>query len=258
MEYDDKKINNNLKEEENNSKKNDKKSKILLFIIAILVVILLIILGLRILIFANYKNCEENSYNYTSTQTTNGRGMVYKPVIYLNPTEDTNVLVKLKYKNNIVVSYPEYLEGWNVLAKTDGNLVDLMTNKKLYALYYESENIVNFNIEKDGFVISKENLITFLEEKLTILGLTDREAEEFIIYWLPILQKNKYNYIRFASTDEINKNMPIEINPNPDTIIRVLMTFKGLEEPMEVEEQKLITPNRNGFVAVEWGGTEIK
>ena len=133
-----------------------------------------------------------------------------------------------------------------------------MTNKKLYALYYESENIVNFNIEKDGFVISKENLITFLEEKLTILGLTDREAEEFIIYWLPILQKNKYNYIRFASTDEINKNMPIEINPNPDTIIRVLMTFKGLEEPMEVEEQKLITPNRNGFVAVEWGGTEIK
>ena len=90
------------------------------------------------------------------------------------------------------------------------------------------------------------------------MGLTDREAEEFIIYWLPILQKNKYNYIRFASTDEINKNMPIEINPNPDTIIRVLMTFKGLEEPMEVEEQKLITPNRNGFVAVEWGGTEIK
>ena len=52
--------------------------------------------------------------------------------------------------------------------------------------------------------------------------------------------------------------MPLEINPNPDAIIRVLMTFKGLEEPMEVEEQKLITPNRNGFVAVEWGETEIK
>ena len=131
--------------------------------------ILLIILGLRSLIFANW--------NTEITQTTDDdSGYVYKPVIYLYPTEDTNVFVKLKYKNNIVVSYPEYLEGWNVLAKTD----------------------------------------------------------------------------------EINKNMPIEINPNPDTIIRVLMTFKGLEEPMEVEEQKLITPNRNGFVAVEWGGTEIK
>lgn len=141
----------------------------MLFIIAILIVILLIILGLRSLIFANW--------NTEITQTTDDdSGYVYKPVIYLYPTEDTNVFVKLKYKNNIVVSYPEYLEGWNVLAKTD----------------------------------------------------------------------------------EINKNMPIEINPNPDTIIRVLMTFKGLEEPMKVEEQKLITPNRNGFVAVEWGGTEIK
>ena len=36
------------------------------------------------------------------TQTTDhDSGYVYKPVIYLYPTEDTNVFVKLKYKNNI-------------------------------------------------------------------------------------------------------------------------------------------------------------
>ena len=52
--------------------------------------------------------------------------------------------------------------------------------------------------------------------------------------------------------------MPLEINPNPDTIIRVLMIFRGLESPMEVEEQKLDTPERKGFTVVEWGGTEIK
>lgn len=52
--------------------------------------------------------------------------------------------------------------------------------------------------------------------------------------------------------------MPLEIKPNPDTIIRVLMTFKGLENPIDVEEQKLIPPERKGFVAVEWGGIEIK
>lgn len=27
---------------------------------------------------------------------------------------------------------------------------------------------------------------------------------------------------------------------------------------LDVEEQKLTTPERTGFVAVEWGGTEIK
>lgn len=113
-------------------------------------------------------------------------------------------------------------------------------------------------MEDDGFVVKGEDTAKFLEEKLSILGLTEREAEEFIIYWLPKMEQNKYNYIRFATEKEINTNMAIEINPNPDTIIRILMTYKRLENPIQVEEQNLTTPNRDGFVAVEWGGTEIK
>ena len=46
--------------------------------------------------------------------------------------------------------------------------------------------------------------------------------------------------------------MPLEINPNPDSIIRIMMTFKGLDNPIDVKEQELVTPERNGFVAVEW------
>ena len=128
----------------------------------------------------------------------------------------------------------------------------------MYALYYESENVSNFKVQQDGFIVKSEDTAQFLEEKLAILGLTERESEEFIVYWLPKLEKNKYNYIRFATMDEINKNMPLEINPSPDSVIRVLMTFKKLENPIDVQEQKLQTPNRTGFVAVEWGGTEIK
>lgn len=185
-------------------------------------------------------------------------GFAYKPIIYLYPEKDTEVSVKLGYKDNITISYPKYTTGWNVFAQSNGNLTDLDTNKNLYSLYYESKNTYNFKIENDGFIIKRDNVSEFLENKLSILGLTDREKEEFIIYWLPILQKNKYNYIRFATIDEINKNMPLEINPNPDTLIRILMTFKGLEKPINIEEQQLVTPERTGFVAVEWGGTEIK
>lgn len=124
-------------------------------------------------------------------------------------------------------------------------------------MYYESKCDTEFKVENEGFIVKSEDTIAFLEEKLSVLGLTEREAEEFIIYWLPKLESNKYNYIRFATYDEINENMPLEINPNPDTIIRVLMTFKGLENPIDVQEQQLKTPNRIGFVAVEWGGSEI-
>ena len=60
--------------------------------------------------------------------------------------------------------------------------------------------------------------------------------------------------------DEINEAMPFDINPAPDTIIRVLMTYKGLDEPLTgIKEQQLPpTPTRTGFTAVEWGGSEIK
>lgn len=180
-----------------------------------------------------------------------------KPIIYLYPTEDTEISVKLLKDENLTCSYPKYKDEWKVLAQSNGNLKDLATDRQLYSLYYESKNNIEFNIEKEGFVVKGEDTIAFLEEKLAILGLTEREAEEFIVYWLPRLEANKYNYIRFATLDEINENMPLEINPNPDTIIRVLMTFKGLESPIDVQEQQLETPNRTGFVAVEWGGTEI-
>ena len=181
-----------------------------------------------------------------------------KPIIYLYPANEEEVSVKLLHDDMITVSYPKYTTAWNVLAKEDGSLIDLSTNRNLYSLYYECESSVNFKVENDGFIVKGKDVATFLEEKLDILGLTERESEEFIVYWLPKLEANKYNYIRFATLDEINANMPLEINPNPDTVIRVLMTFKGLEKPIKVQEQQLTTPERNGFVAVEWGGTEIK
>lgn len=188
----------------------------------------------------------------------NDDGMVYKPIIYMYPTKDTEVLVKLLKEENITCVYPEYKQGWNVLAKPNGDLIDLNTNRQLYALYYESEIDKDIKIENEGFIVKGADTSKFLEEKLDVLGLTPREAQEFIVYWLPKLEANKYNYIRFATMDEINEFIPLEITPTPDKMIRVLMTFKGLEQPIDVEEQQLTTPQRTGFTVVEWGGTEIE
>ena len=115
-------------------------------------------------------------------------------------------------------------------------------------------------MKSDGFIVSREDTVSFLEDKLARLGLNEHEAEEFIVYWLPKLKQNNYNYIRFATMDEINNAMPLDINPNPDTIIRVMMTFKGLDKPIEgiAEQQLPTTPTRDGFTVVEWGGSEIK
>ena len=195
-------------------------------------------------------------YNYYGITTDN---IIWdKPVIYLYPTEETEINVKLAYADRLTVSYPKYKEkGWNVLAEPDGTLTDLETNRKLYCLYYEAKNNMDPDIYKDGFIVKGEDSAEFLEEKLAILGLNEKESEEFIIYWLPKLEANKYNYIRFADEEYINKNMPLKINPEPDNLIRILMEYEGIEEPFEVKEQTLTTPSRQDYTVVEWGGTEI-
>ena len=179
-----------------------------------------------------------------------------KPIIYIYPQEEQTVTVKLEKEDLITCSYPKYEEKWNVLAKPNGDLTDLKTGRKLYALYWEGGEFKNPDY-KEGFVIKGEDSAKFLEEKLNILGLNEKEAEEFIIYWLPKMEKNKYNYIKFVSQEEIDDQMPLEIDPKPDTLIRVYMQFKVLPFKIKVKEQELDKVERSGFTVVEWGGSEL-
>ena len=181
----------------------------------------------------------------------------YKPIIYLYPTKDMNVNVKLSNPENLTTTYPKYNSGWDVYAKTNGDLIDA-NGRTYYALYWEGLTYTVDNNIREGFVVKSEDSIKFLEEKLPILGLNERETNEFIMYWLPQLEQNKYNYIRFASMEEINNSNALIISPTPDNIIRVLMVFKPLEEKINIKEQVLETPSRTGFTVVEWGGVKIK
>lgn len=203
------------------------------------------------------KSISDVNFEIFENDTTRN-AVAYKPIIYLYPNEKTDIEVNLGYEDKLLVSYPKYNSGWKVSALPDGTLLDYNANRELYALYYESQNVINFKVLEDGFVVQGKEVVPFLEEKLELLGLNARESEEFIIYWLPILENNKYNYIRFATMEEIDRNMPLEITPVPDTIIRILMTFKALDEPIVVNPQVLHKVERKGYTAVEWGATVIK
>ncbi len=179
-----------------------------------------------------------------------------KPIIYIYTDKEKEVKIKVKNPERLICTYPKYKDGWNVLAKPNGDLIDLDTNRKLYALYWEGRNRGKVNF-KEGFIVEGENIAKFLEEKLEILGLNEREAEEFIVYWLPLMEKNRYNYIRFETIDEIEENMKLEITPEPETLIRINMVFKGLAIPFDIKEQKLEKVERKGYTVVEWGGTKL-
>ena len=254
-------------EEENKKNKTKKEISNKKAIIAIISIVILI--GICAFVYANIIKKEdecENEYMQMNDSTNQDKNYLdntppnispKKPIIYLYPQAETEVTVKVGNPQNLTHTYPKYKNEWKVLAKPNGDLKDIKTGRNLYALYWEGINTVEPNMT-EGFIVKGEDTIKFLEEKLEVLGLNEREAEEFIVYWLPKLESNKYNFIRFQTEEEINNNMPLEITPKPDTVIRIVMEFKRLEEPIQIQEQKLITPQRTGFTVVEWGGTEIK
>lgn len=180
---------------------------------------------------------------------------VWKPILYLYPTEQTTVSVRFAAEAEVrlIHTYPEYgPDGWRVVADPDGTLHDAVTGMEYYALYWEAVGDLGIEVAQ-GFVVKGEDTAAFLESCLATLGLSRREANEFIVFWLPRLEGNPYNLIHFA-TDAYDAAIPIHIQPPPDSLIRVYMLHRPLQEPQSIEPQVLTSVARTGFVAVEWGG----
>ena len=178
-----------------------------------------------------------------------------KPVIYLYPETETEVSVKLDFNGQLTSTYPQYDDGWSVVAQPDGTLTDPVTGREYYCLFWEGVSNVKYDLSS-GFVVPGDETAAFLEESLADLGLTAREANEFIIYWLPRMEGNPYNLISFQQ-DTYTDNAVLDISPAPDTVLRVFMAWKPLEAPIEVPPQELTAPLRSGFTVVEWGGAEV-
>lgn len=178
-----------------------------------------------------------------------------KPVIYLYPEEELDVTVKLDYAGTLTCSYPAYDEGWMVTAYPDGTLTDKAGETYNY-LYWEGKNSADYNFSQ-GFCVAGSDTAAFLEDALNQLGLTRREANEFIVYWLPQMCENPYNLISFQS-DTYTQAAQLSIDPAPDTLLRVFMAWKPLSNAVDIPAQTLTAPVRTGFTVVEWGGCLVK
>lgn len=182
-------------------------------------------------------------------------GECYKPVIYLYPAEETDISVNLILDGRLTCTYPAYNDGWTVTASPDGTLTDAKGRTYNY-LYWEGETYARYDLSK-GFCVKGEDTAVFLEDALEKLGLTRREANEFIVYWLPQMQDNPYNIISFQTGIYTNA-AKLAVNPAPDTLIRVFMAWQASDTPVVLENQELSAPDRTGFTVVEWGGAEMK
>lgn len=177
-----------------------------------------------------------------------------KPAIYLYPQKQTDVHVQVEPKGYLTYTDPLYPSaGWQVTAYPNGNIN--ASGKEYSYLYYESKiRDVEINKPTDGYVIAYDKLADFYSVLLPQLGLSEKEKKDFKTYWEKVLPASPYYFVGIMDTKSIDKIEPLTISPKPTTIIRVRLYFEALDKKIDVRKPAIVTPERNGFSVVEWGG----
>ena len=210
-------------------------------------------------------DADENDYNTgcieviydASTKTgetkTSYCGGIAKPVLYLYPRKTTKVTITFEHPEYLETTYPKFTGKWEVKAHSNGDLYD-SNGAYYYALYWDEKQVHSVDFST-GYYVDKDNAISFLEQKLSYIGLSRREANEFIMYWLPVLEKNEKSLVYFELTEERESYNKLNISPKPDSLLRLVIHIKKVDQKINIPKQNLTKFQRKGFVAVEWGGT---
>jgi hypothetical protein len=181
-----------------------------------------------------------------------------KPAVYLYPKNKQMVNLKVFPKGILSYTDPPYDagKGWVVSAYPDGNLLTLENNEiKGDYLYYESK-LDDRYIQKPekGWAVPYGEIPDFYEKILPKLGLNQKEKTDFIEYWQSKLPESQYYFVGLVDKSQRDYLEPLEVTPSPDTSIRFSLYFQPLDQPISVQEPEIITPKREGFTLVDWGG----
>lgn len=160
----------------------------------------------------------------------------------------TNTSLTVRPAGTVTFAYPACDDLWQLDARPDGSF---SLGLEHHRLQWESRTGEGFSLE-EGFCVAGADTAAFLEDALAKLGLTRREADDFLLHFLPQLEGNAWNLITF------HDHSGAEISPAPDSSIHVFMVWKALDEPMELTPQNLTAPERTGFTAVQWGGAMVE
>lgn len=182
-----------------------------------------------------------------------------KPVIYVYPDTTMPISIRLNYKGVLGFTYPQYNNGWNFTADPVGHI---HMNDKTYDYLFWDALVPFSNLARtydSGFVVTRDSLTSFFEQKLNLMGLNPREQQDFITYWCPLMQKNQTNFVRFIFTEEYDSIATLDITPKPDHIFRVFMVWEdaALLDLADMQPQIIPGVKREGFTVIEWGGSEV-
>jgi hypothetical protein len=181
-----------------------------------------------------------------------------KPIIYLYPEEKTNAKVEVDVNGSLSFTYPEYKDAWEVTANPDGSIIH--EGNEYNYLFWEGRTHLNRSDinTKSGYIISGDDVVSFLEKILNEAGFSSKERADFITYWGPRMIQYDRMFVRFDQNEQCKQFATLKVEPKPDHINQFYMTWFEIDEEFKTGPQIIEPINRDGFSVLEWGGQEIR
>jgi len=179
------------------------------------------------------------------------------PFLYFYPKEKTNLSVTPIFE--IIYGDPEIPEkSWKFLAYPEGRLEINGETKIIRSRLYYEYNPAKFSLTepKEGFVIVGENWKEFIKYLAFRLGLKENEIFDLTADFgntLKGLRPSRYLKISLADQKEIERNLPLKINPKPESFTRIHFLVSSLDDFVVLPEPEIKPIIRNGFTALEIG-----
>ncbi len=174
------------------------------------------------------------------------------PNIYLYPESTTQVQIEISFPDvgEIILSEPEYNDGWDVSVTEDG-----IIDGQYDYLFYEAM-LPQPNNQERGWLIARSDLESKFRSILTDYGCVGREIDDFIEFWVPRLDYAPWFAVY---PQDVETMMHLNITPQPDTMLRLHFCIRGVNQEIPIIQPS--TPEkfiRDKFTVVEWGAFELK
>lgn len=198
------------------------------------------------ILFINY-SCDDSPTEPIGPDTTI---VAYKPNIYICPSETLSLSVEIFFPNGgeVLESIPNYKYSWEITVTPDGKI----DNTYEY-LFYECK-MPDIAQKEYGWVIEASNLQDFFINNMKTSGFSQKEINDFIEYWIPILTEYKYYEIYPQYKSTLDEMVKINFSIQPNNFYRLFYFLKGRAN----DQVELLTPTiekakRENYYAVEWG-----
>jgi hypothetical protein len=188
--------------------------------------------------------------DYRISVVLEGNFEVDKPNIYLYPEKKTKMTVSLDLPEGgkVTESIPSYPKKWkNIRVKPDGTI-----NRKYDFLFYEADLPGDWQFDK-GWVVAQKDLKFFFQNNLRDYGFNKKEIKDFTDWWVARLKDHPYYEIYPQHTAKIESIVPLRINKEFDSLLRLFYFVDGADDKRVLPEPKIPEFERKGFVVTEWG-----